>query len=481
MIRVNRRLVSALASILGTLAAALICCFVFHVSQTVAALILMLCVLGVGAYGNRLDALLTPMMAALCLDFLFIPPLYRITIADLNGWISFLVFLATSVIATNLSSRLRRQRDELIARQIESERLHALSRALLLNNRSEDMRRLLLNKCLEIFSFEEAALFEIDSGEFWRTHADGKISIDDLRRAATIGSIEHAAHGVTVIPVALGNKTFGSLGYRGPNLPAPSLQSLGNTLATGIAQAQAHEAGSRAEAVRRSEELKSVMIDAMAHDLKTPLTAIEIAAETLSQAPGVSVEQTADLLQVIRQETRGLRRLVDAAIHLSRIDAKRLRLESQPLQIEDVVNSAILSVGERAASHTLRVECQPGLPPVAADNELLVQALKQLIDNALKYSPARSVITVAATEMDGLVSLSVRDQGQGLTEMEQRRVFDKFYRGTHGTEGIQGTGMGLSIAKEIAEAHGGSVRVESQVGKGSRFTITLQAAAGVEA
>jgi signal transduction histidine kinase len=83
--------------------------------------------------------------------------------------------------------------------------------------------------------------------------------------------------------------------------------------------------------------------------------------------------------------------------------------------------------------------------------------------------------------MDGLVSLSVRDQGQGLTEMEQRRVFDKFYRGTHGTEGIQGTGMGLSIAKEIAEAHGGSVRVESQVGKGSRFTITLQAAAGVEA
>jgi two-component system sensor histidine kinase KdpD len=455
---------------------AVVCFFVFHASEAVAALVLMLSVMLVGVYGRRFEALATPFVAALCLDYLFIPPVFAVTVGDSRGWISLLVFLAASTVAANLSTRLRRQRDELVARQLESERLHALSRALLLSNRSEDMRRLLVNKCLEIFEFDEAALFESETGEYWRSHAEGSITLDDLRRAATKGSIEYPTPGATIIPVALGNKIFGSLGYRGRELPASSLQALGNTLATGLAQAQAHEAGSRAEAVRRSEELKSVMIDALAHDLKTPLTAIEIAAETLAHSPGVSTAQSADLLQVILQESQGLRKLVDGAIHLSRIDAKRLRLESEPLRVEDVVNASIQSLGERVASHTIQVELQSGLPLIAADSELLVQAFKQLIDNALKYSPAGSVITVAATQADGLVSLSVRDQGQGLTEREQSLVFEKFYRGRFGASGIQGTGMGLSIAKEIAEAHGGSVSVESQFGRGSRFTITLQAA-----
>ena len=472
----GRRILSASAFMLAIVFVAVVCLYLFHASETVAALALMLAVMLVGVYGRRFEALATPLVAALCLDYFFIPPIYAIAVGDVRGWISLFVFLAASTVATNLSTRLRRQRDELIARQLESERLHALSRELLLSNRSEDMRRLLVNKCLEIFEFEEAAMFESETGEYWRSHAEGSICLDELRSVATKGSIEYPTPGTTIIPVALGNKIFGSLGYRGRQLPPPSLQALGNTLATGLAQAQAHEAGSRAEAVRRSEELKSVMIDALAHDLKTPLTAIEIAAETLAHSPGVSAAQSADLLQVILQESHGLRKLVDGAIHLSRIDAKRLRLESEPLRVEDVVRASIQSLGERVASHTIQVELQSGLPLIAADSELLVQAFKQLIDNALKYSPAASVITVAATHADGLVSLSVRDQGQGLTEREQGLVFEKFYRGRYGASGIQGTGMGLSIAKEIAEAHGGSVSVESQFARGSRFTITLQAA-----
>ena len=107
----------------------------------------------------------------------------------------------------------------------------------------------------------------------------------------------------------------------------------------------------------------------------------------------------------------------------------------------------------------------------------MTQALKQLLDNAMKYSPARAPITILASEANGLVSISVRDRGQGLTELEQGRVFEKFYRGRRDRSGVQGTGMGLAIAKEIAEAHGGSISVESKLGQGSRFTITLQSAA----
>jgi len=470
-----QRPASFIAACAGTLAVALICFYLFHASETVAALLFILWTLVVGAFGRTLEAVFTSFAAAFCLDYLFIPPIFKVTIDSPSGWVGLFVFLAASLFVSTLSSALRRQRDELTRRQIQSERLHALSRALLLSDRSDDMRRLLVNKCMELFGFEEAVLFESASGEFWRSSSTGKISLDDLRRVATYSSPE-SKQDTHIIPIALGNKTFGSLGYRGKRLPEEATHSLSNTLATGLAQAQAHEAGNNAEAVRRSEELKSVMIDALAHDLKTPLTAIEVAAETLIHAPLLESAQRTLLLDEIAHAAEGLRQLVHGAIHLARIDAKRLRLEPEPIAVSESIAAAIASVGDRASSHTIVIEIEPAIPAVLADAELLVQALKQLIDNALKYSPLHSVIAISAAHSEKLIWVSVRDQGAGLTELEQSHIFEKFYRGRYDNSAVPGTGMGLAIAKEIAEAHGGAVSVESQVGQGTRFTITLKAA-----
>jgi len=477
----HARVISLTAAIAGTLAAALLCFYVFGASETVAALVLMLWTLIVGSFGRRFEAVVASFAAALCLDYFFIPPIYEVSVGSSRGWISLFVFLAASLLASNLSSALRRQRDELALRQRESERLHALSRALLLSDRGDDMRRLLVNKCMELFEFEEAVLFECARGEYWRSSSNGSIALDDLRRVATYASAEWLENGTHLFPVALGNKTFGSLGYRpshqGKPLSQSATHSLSNTLATGLAQAQAHEASSHAEAVRRSEELKSVMIDALAHDLKTPLTTIEMAAETLIHAPFISAEQRTSLVKEIWQAAQGLRQLVHGAIHLARIDAKRLRLEARPTPVDEAIRAAVELVADRAASHTFEIEVSEDTPPVLADAELLAQALKQLVDNAIKYSPSDSAITISAGYLDEQIWISVRDQGPGLTELEQSRVFEKFYRGRYDGSAVQGTGMGLAIAKEIAEAHGGSVSVESQVGAGTRFTISLRAAA----
>jgi signal transduction histidine kinase len=167
--------------------------------------------------------------------------------------------------------------------------------------------------------------------------------------------------------------------------------------------------------------------------------------------------------------------MVVQAIHLARIDAGRLRLNLQPKQAGELVDAAVRSQGEALASQRFEFEIAKDLPLVSVDPELLTQALKQIIDNALKYSDPRSPITIAAEEVDGILSISVRDHGRGITEVEQRHVFDKFYRSPFSESAIQGTGMGLSIAREIVEAHNGSIRVESELGKGSRFTITLHA------
>jgi two-component system, OmpR family, sensor histidine kinase KdpD len=468
---------STAMAVLSTVAIAVVCQRVLHVNATVAAIVLMLGVLVAGAYTKLPEAVLVSVTATLCLDYFFVPPIGSITIGAPQGWIVLAVFLAGSLLASHLAARLREQRDELFARQRESEKLHALSRAMLLSS-GEDIRRLIVNKCIELFGFSEVVLYETAAGRFYRSSSQGLVSDDKLRKVALYGSVEHdEAARITVLPVILGNKNFGSLGFREIALPAAALQALGNTIAVGLVQAQVQEAGSRAEAVRKSEELKSVMLDALAHELKTPLTAISAAADMLIDQPGMGNSQRHELLSIIQQETGGLNRLVGEAMHLARIDAKRLKLESEPVSVSDIVDAAVKSLGERAASHHVKVQTGEELPLVFADRELMVQALKQLIDNAIKYSPSRSTITVTASESGGLVSISVRDQGQGLTELEQGRVFEKFYRGRYDHSAVQGTGMGLAIAKEISEAHGGSLKVESQLGQGSRFTITLHAAA----
>ncbi len=468
------RLRSTVSAVLGIVAITCVCYFA-HLDATIAAIALLLGVMLAGAYAKPWAAILSSGVAAVCLDYFFVPPIGSITISDPQGWVVLSVFLAVALVATNLSSRLRRQRDELISRQRESERLHALSRAMLFAD-GQDVRRLIVNKCVELFGFSEVALFESSTGQFYRSSAESRIPGEALRRVALYGSIDHNASKIsTITPVTLGNKIFGSLGFRGVTLHEAVLQAVGNTVAVGLAQAQALEAGSRAEAVRKSEELKSVMIDAVAHDLKTPLTAIEAATDMLLHPAGVRSEQNFELLQVIQQEARGLRRIVNEAIHLARIDAKRLKLEREPTNVRELIESAIQSLGERATSHEIEVQVREALPLVFADRELMIQALKQLLDNAIKYSPSRSTVTVSAHEENGVVSISVRDSGPGLTELEQGRVFDKFYRGRYDRSAVQGTGMGLAITKEILEAHGGSAAVESQVGQGSRFTLALHA------
>lgn len=464
------------ASVGGVLMVALGCFFVLHANAIVAALVLLLTVLVTGIYASLTEAVLASFLATLLLDYFFIPPIKEIAIGDPQGWVALSVFLAVSLIATNLSTRLRRQRDELRYRQQEAEKLHALSRAMLFSTR-EDARRLIVNKCVELFSFEEAALFESATGQVHSTHANGVITREQLARVAMYGSVqEFALTHTTILPVALGNKNFGSLGVRGVTLPEATLQALGNTVATGLAQAQAQEAASRADAVRKGEELKSVMLDALAHDLKTPLTVIEAAADMLLNSAALSKEQQQDLLQVIRQEEQALKRRVEEAIHLARIDAKRLQLQTEPVRPCELIVEAIAAMRDRAASHVIQSDCSSALRPVQVDRELLEEAIKQLLDNALKYSPLGSTINLSATEADGVVAIAVRDHGQGLTEIEQSKVFDKFYRGRYDRSAVQGTGMGLAIAKEILQAHGGNITVESQVGQGSLFTVLLHSA-----
>lgn len=440
-------------------------------------LIYLLVVLAIAARGERWPAILTAALAAGCLDYFFIPPLYRFDVSDVQGWLALATFFIVAVIASHLSIGLREERDRFAASQHDAERLYALSRSLLVTAESDDNLRFIVNKLIELYGFSEVAIYSMRSAQILNSSKDKWIDVERLEQSARQDMAWREESGrVTVMPITLGGSPLGSMAYSGALLSEAAQQNLSNTLAMGMAQAQALDAASRAEAVRRSEELKSIMIDALAHDLKTPLTSIEAAIEMLCHSTGMEETGRNDLLSLIEQESKRLKRLLGEAIHLSRVEAKRMKLDREAIDVRKLIDEAIALVGDHAGSHHFDVETPAGLPPICADRELIMQALKQLIDNAVKYSVKRPNISISSWAADGHVNIAVQDQGNGLTELEQSRIFEKFYRGGEGRLSIQGTGMGLAICKEIIEAHGGSILVESQVGHGSRFTMTLRAA-----
>ena len=180
----------------------------------------------------------------------------------------------------------------------------------------------------------------------------------------------------------------------------------------------------------------------------------------------------------MQQEALRLRRLMNEAIHWRALRRNDSSWSCKRTPVDGIIRAAIASARPAvAAANPIHWQAAGEAPAALADPELLMQVIRQLLDNAIKYSQPGKPITISASEENELVSIAVRDEGQGLTELEQSRVFDKFYRARRDKEGVPGTGMGLAIAREIAEAHGGSIMVESEPGRGSRFTVTLPAAA----
>jgi two-component system sensor histidine kinase KdpD len=242
---------------------------------------------------------------------------------------------------------------------------------------------------------------------------------------------------------------------------------------------EAFETASEAEALRRSEKLKTALLDAVTHDFRTPLTSVKASVTALiddNQLP--KTERTLDqhsrgeLLQVINEESDRLNTFVDSMVELARFQSGDNRLERATVAPEEVVLKAARRARSLRPSHTLRSDIEPDLPAVSADSRALVEAVYNLIENAAKYSPSGTTIQIAAARHNGSVRFSVEDEGVGIPASEREAVFERFYRGED--DGRGGLGMGLAIVRGIIEAHGGKIWVEAGK-KGARFVFDLPA------
>jgi two-component system sensor histidine kinase KdpD len=252
---------------------------------------------------------------------------------------------------------------------------------------------------------------------------------------------------------------------------------------------EAFERASQAKALEQSERLKSALLDAVTHDLRTPLTSIKASVTTLLDEPLANTngrepatldpEGRHEMLEVINEEADRLNRFVEGLMELARIEAGEMHLRRRWGSVEEIITTALERAAPLTREHKIHVKLDEGLPTVRVDDRAVAEVIYTLVDNAAKYSPAGTNIYVAAKSTgEQMVQLIVEDEGHGIPPELRERVFDKFFRamrdGDTGTHQPSGSGMGLAIAKGIVEAHGGRIRIEDNpAGRGSRFVVTL--------
>ncbi|HTV64670.1 MAG TPA: ATP-binding protein [Bryocella sp.] len=463
---------------LGTIAIVVVIYRRLPMNPTTVALTFLLVVLGVASRWGLTIATTTAVAATLAFNYFFLPPIGTFTIADPQNWVALLAFLISAILASRLSERARRETLNATRRRKEVERLYALSQQLLATDNVMELLNSIPRYVCDAFGLTAAAMYVPSRKEVYRLGVDHpELSAEQLQAVSGRGEpVVDEERLLCFVPLRIGVRVVGSLGLEGAVLSRETLEAVGSLIAISIERAGAVETLTRNEAARENEKLRSALLDSVTHEFRTPLTAIKIAVTTLLSNDPLSDEGRHDLLSVINEEADRLNRLVGEAAEMAQLDAHQVELRCEPHDLGEVVKAALELSRQALGGREVKLQIPEDLPQVRVDEQRIAEVLSQLLENAAKYSPAGTPITVSAETAGKMVRISVADQGPGIDDMEQSLIFEKFYRGRDLRYRVQGTGMGLAIAKAIVEAHRGTLDVTSQLGSGSVFSFTVPAA-----
>ena len=450
-----------------------------HVTNpTTVALTFLLTVLIVSTVWGLRVSVFMAVVATLAFNFYFLPPVGTFTIADPQNWVALFAFLVTAVIASQLSATARREAFNANERRHDVERLYSFSQKLLTSDHVVELLNLLPRYIVDAFGVNTAAISLPDRGDVYRSSPDiGSLDGHDLQLVCSRGEPRiDPQKQVAFMPLRMGLRTVGSMGVSGSRLSRQTLDAMSSLIAIAIERVRAVENLSRTEAARESEQLRSVLLDSVTHEFRTPLTAIKASVTSLLSGSELDAEQQRELLTVINEESDRLNRLVGEAAEMAQLDANKVELHLGPHSIREPLDAAIESSRNILGAHPIEIRLPADLPMVRMDDTRIKEVLMHLLENAAKYSPADAPIQITGEVRNRQLMTSVSDRGGGIDDFEQAQIFDKFYRGRNQRMTVQGTGMGLAIAKAIIEAHHGTIGVTSQLGHGSVFYFTLPVA-----
>jgi len=444
-------------------------------------LVYLITVTVIAAVWGIVESVFASMLAALFFSFFSAPPV-GFVIVDPEDWVAIGAFLVAAVIAGEFSDRAHRRAAEAKARQVEVEELYALSRSIIsimLTDAEAAIGARLAKELASIYDIPSVAIYDCNTNAVYCAgDTPAALSESRLRETAmSENSFADEQTGILFAPIALGGQNIGGLAIQDGGPSKTALNALVNLLAITLESMRTREIATRAQAARQSEQFKSTILDGLAHEFKTPLTAIRAATTALLGATVSDTAQQEELITIVDQEADRLSRLVTEATQIARIEAGAIDLNREWHSIGDLIERVLSESEPRRDGRRINVSLQDGLPRVYADARLIHLALRQLVDNALKYSRRKSPINIS-TRLEGKsLAVSVINEGEPLSESEQSHIFDKFYRGQNVRRQVAGTGMGLSVARDILRAHGGEVYLADSSHSATEFVLAIPLAA----
>ncbi len=455
-------------------------------------MIYLLGVVFVAIVWGRGPAMLASLIGVVAFDFFYVPPHFSLTVEDSEYFVTFGVMLVVALSISSLAVRLRQQAESHRRREERTAALYRMSREFARSLTVEDVVKRAEYHLGEVFASEVWVL--LPDGEGGLVQAPGITSTLPLDpkelevarwafahgQAAGLGTETLSKAGAMYVPLVTSRGSVGVVGLfpmggRPPRDPEQMhlLEAFADQTALVIERAtlarEAQEAHVRAE----TERLRGLLLSSVSHDLRTPLAAITGAASSLLEGENSLDHATRrELAESIVDEAERLSRMVSNLLNMMRIESGAIAVHKDWQPIEEVVGATLNHMERHLRNRPVRLEIPDGLPLVPLDGILIEQVLMNLVENALKYTPAESPIEISARSEEGGVQVEVADRGPGLPEGAGERVFEKFYR-ARPSQDRSGFGLGLSICRGIVEAHGGRIWADSRPGGGTAFRFFL--------
>jgi two-component system sensor histidine kinase KdpD len=462
----------------GVAAVALVtfCAFRLHLNLSTSGFLYLVIVVMVSVIWGFWEASFTSLVAVNCLNYFFVPPVLTWSVSDPQNWVALATFEITALTVSRLSTRVQKHAREETRQRAQVERLYELSRRILFLDRRQTIGPQIVSLIQEIFRTESVALFD---GTLPQLDATGSRA-DDLEQLARSAyfqdsTLESPDARTWAHVLRLGSSPIGAIALSGPNLDRLTIEPIASLAAIALERARSFEKESRAEAARQTEQLRTTVLDSLAHAFKTPLTAIRTASSGLLEAGHLSTDD-AELAALIDEQAEHLNRLASELLQMARIDAANVRLQRARVPVLTLIEDVLARYRERLHGRLVSPSDSAASLEVPGDREILAAALEQFIDNASKYSTPGSPISVTAEENLGEVLIAVHNEGPPIGPADRERIFERFYRTEESRHRATGTGLGLSIAKKAAEAHGGRTWVVSEESTGTTFFLALPGA-----
>ena len=435
-------------------------------------------------------ALFASFISVLAYNFFFLPPLYTFTIADPENVVALFFFGVVAVIASNLTARVRAQ--AIVARQRArtTEELYQFSRKLAGAANLDDLLWATVHQIALMLKVRVVILLPEDGTVTVRAGYPPEDSLDaadlaaakwcwEKNRAAGRGSDTLPGAKRLFMPMSTGRGAVGVVGIDndepGPIL-TPDQQRLLNALADQAALAVERvnlvEDVDRARLEAETDRLRAALLTSISHDLRTPLASILGSATSLRDTQDVATQ--AELIRNVQDEAERLNRFIGNLLDMTRLESGPLRLQTGATELSDAIGGALRRAAKVLAAHRTQVVLEPDLPMLDLDEVLFEQVLFNLLDNAAKYAPAGSLVTIKGWRTDGYVTVQVLDEGPGIPAPDLERVFEKFYRVGGADHRRAGTGLGLAICRGFVEAMHGTIVAGNRTDRsGAVFTLTL--------